>query len=319
MTATVSENIDRLLRQMTDVATGDPEYALAREAFYTQIRRDNNDTEAWWKAIVAALGVDTHRVADLGSQRDQDIYSAAESLVMGGVDLAGSIKDPENYVPNTAEHTRTSAWHEFIGVGLPEMVARRLVDLWEEYYRSIELDESKNKSTKGFEQIGGDFGDPWSYGGTWFDPQSGTIVHFDGLDSGETGNDVDADDKKIDSTLTQADYQNITKDLQAERDEAWEDTESTIREAHAEVFNANRQFPVYRTVVEEDATIESDWADDIVSVKDQWGDKGEEIWAGMSPANKMAELAGYKGWYEFDYDSCSYTKAELSAFLGINL
>lgn len=307
----VSEGIDRLLRQMTDVATGESEYERARQAFYAEVQKSKNDTEAWWKAIVAAGGLQIEK----GGYYDQKLYTAAESISNIGVDFMRATKDPEDYVPDAIELYRTAVWQGFKETGLSEMAARRLLDLWEEYYRNLQLEEAHGgQETGGFVQIGGDFGDAWVYGGTWYSKANDQLIHIDGLD-GNGITDVEASDPKVDKRLTPADYDRIAKDLNAENDEHWEGAEDTIRLEYASVVNDERQMPYFRVGGESDQTIENDWADDIVEIKAQF-DNGEELWAKMPPAQKLAALADHKGWHEFDYYAEKATKAELSEILG---
>jgi len=314
----VSEAIDDLLAQMTDVATGSKLAAKARKTFYSMLRRGTTEEVAWVSALRAAGASTLHHRAN----------EAADSLVMGGWDYAGikKQKSPEEWElragrPGLLDQLERGAFHDFFGCDIPEPVARQLVQLWSEYYSSPgilkQVSEAKKPSTKGFEQIGGDFGDPWASGGTWYNAETGNIIHHDELTDKEwTG--VQAEDKRIDSALTQQNYQNIARSLSAERNEVWEDVESAAREAHADVFNANRKFPYYRMVVERDEVIEKDWADAITDIKAQF-ENGEEIWSTMPPAQKLMELANYLGWHEFDYSPDSATKAELSVILGIDL
>lgn len=306
----VSEAIDDLLAQMTNVATGAQEAAKARYAFKLNVRKHGEEV-AWQAAIQAA-----------GANVSQDkLEDAASSLHMGGHDYAAAIKWPGEDRTPPDDSFWNFAYHEFINVGLNDAVARQLWQLWKEHYGSKayqnSLTEAKKPSTKGYEQVGGDYGDPWASGGTWYNAETGNIIHHDELSEKEW-NGVDADDPQIDVLMTQRDYQTIAQSLKVEQDEAWENVEDTARQAHAEVFNAARSFPYYRMTVERDEVIEQDWADDIAEVKAQF-ENGEETWSAMTPVQKLVELANYKGWHEFDYQPEMATKAELSVILGIDL
>lgn len=54
-----------------------------------------------------------------------------------------------------------------------------------------------------WEQIGGDFGDPWTYGGSWFNESQRKIIHFEGTDSDEEA-EVDPDTIPVPLTMQRA-------------------------------------------------------------------------------------------------------------------
>ena len=255
---------------------------------------------------------------------------------MGGWDRAGLKAYPEQWVdrPDLLDWSRMSAYNDFKGCGLDDATCRQLLKIWEDYYTSPEVlaklvaqsdpqqqhdlqQESKKPSTKGYVQIGGDFGDPWDSGGTWYNEATGTIIHHDELTEKEWAG-VDEEDPRVDPMLTPKNYWDIAKALTAEKECAWEGVESEIRTAHAEVVKAGLKFTYYVTCVEPDEVIERDWAKHIASIKAGL-DNGEELWSGMTPAEKIEALATHLGWHEFDYDANRATKAELSVILGIDL
>jgi hypothetical protein len=178
--------------------------------------------------------------------------------------------------------------------------------------------EGKNVvSDQGYEQVGGDFGDPWTYGGTWYKAEDGCIVHFDGLE-GQGEEDIEGTDKGIDDKLQEVHYKQIAAALSLDHLDRWENVEDEIRDGIAERLNENRAFQVYRTCDESPETIESDWSSIIPHVKSSTG-MSDEDWASMPTYAKLEAIADYSGWLEMDHQPDRYTKAELSVYLGIDL
>ena len=172
--------------------------------------------------------------------------------------------------------------------------------------------EAMVPSTNGFEQIGGDWGDAWAYGGTWFNPTTGDLVHFPGVE----GEDVESDSPKIDKMLGDSHYRLIAGELTLEDTEQWIRQEDTTRQALAEQYNAEKEHTYYRTSVEKDATIESDWAREIAEIK-QEQELTPEQWAEVSPASKMDDIAGRIGWDEFDHYPDKISRKDLGTLLGV--
>lgn len=174
----------------------------------------------------------------------------------------------------------------------------------------------KEPSSEGFVQIGGD-ANAWEYGGVWFREKTGDLVKFDGMDSQES-KETESNDSRIDTMLTLADYSNILKQLTIEDDDKWEETENDIRQAYADKRNSERKFLVYRTSIEDEATLHHDWPEQIDNIKHECG-LSDEDWAAMPIASKNEMVADQTGWHEWDHQPVKYTKAELSVYLGIDL
>lgn len=177
------------------------------------------------------------------------------------------------------------------------------------------LTESTKPSTKGWEQIGGDFGDPWVYGGTWCSVQSDNLIHFPGVESEK---DVEQDDLKVDKVVGAADYRAIIAAVSLDNLDGWETIEDEIRSNKAEQLTAAVRHPYYRTYVEDSEVIDKDWAREIGEVKQEC-EISDEDWAKMPAASKQEAVASRIGWEEFDHQPERITRAELSVLLGIDL
>lgn len=171
-------------------------------------------------------------------------------------------------------------------------------------------------SPKGWIQIGGDFGDAWSYGGTWFNPQSNDMIHFPGLDY--EAKEIEADDKRVDSKLTRDNYKFIVAQLHLDDTDKWESAEDEIRSEYASQLNDERRFQYFRTSVETDEWIEKDWASEIEAIKQEL-EISDEDWAKTEPQHKESAIADRIGWHEFDHYPENISRKELSELLGIEL
>ena len=154
------------------------------------------------------------------------------------------------------------------------------------------IGESTNK---GYEQVGGDFGDPWLYGGTWYEAESTNLVHFEGTESDPDG-EFESSDKAVDDKLETADYRAIMALVTLEDTDSWECKEDEIREDKAAYLNAAKKFPVYRTFIADDEDFKPDF---LPSVLDGTG-MDEEEYDKLPNYAKVEMLASHMGWLEYD-------------------
>lgn len=175
--------------------------------------------------------------------------------------------------------------------------------------------QEDKKSTEGWEQISGDFGSPWDYGGTWYNAKLDELLHFPGV---EGDKDTDSRLPVIDSKLTPYHYRAIIDKLHLDDQMAWENTEDEIRTEIASQMDAAKKFPYYRVVVDDNEWIERDYAKEIAEIKVEQ-ELTDETWAALPPAQKEASLADRMGWHEFDLYPEKITRTELSVLLGIDL
>lgn len=208
----------------------------------------------------------------------------------------------------------------------PEQIVYKLLEDQPPEDQEPELDAASAKAwlqTHGedmlnkFEQIGGDYGDPWLYGGSWHNHYTGDIVHINGLE-GEGVRERHYDDEKLTPEELAAIYAQFPKeaddpqvinDNERDRDEAID----ALKLSKYEAREANQKLPVYRFCDEEIG--EDEWPDQI-SIRSQF-DPG--VYDEMPTAQKWLEIGQYHGFHELDHYPDSYTKAELSKYLGVEL
>ena len=203
--------------------------------------------------------------------------------------------------------------------------------------------------TKGYEQIDGDYSDPWVFGGTWFsqgvenDPEVfDSIVHIDGLE-GEGLHDYDSRSKKVLRMMVEEPAwrdkvaarvaEIMPKKLREQgiggepasdhetiewcRKEATDEAQDEIGEQIASKLNANREMTVYRTNAD-DPNSESWVTNHLTEILSNNGLTHEQ-WMEMGPARRVCAVASYHGWYELDQYQIKMSKQELMAKLGIEL
>jgi hypothetical protein len=203
--------------------------------------------------------------------------------------------------------------------------------------------------TKGYTQIGGDFGDPWLYGGTWFskgienDPGKwASVIHIDGLE----GSEKKDYDSRSDAVLKLMDEDPRWRDKVAARvaeilpqklidqgndgqpaddpetvewcrEEATDEARDEVGELAAAHLNNSMTVSVYRTNAE-DPNEESwvvDRLDDLLSTVGVT----REQWDNVGPEGRTEIVGDAMGWHELDHQPDEMTKQELSAYLGIEL
>jgi hypothetical protein len=201
--------------------------------------------------------------------------------------------------------------------------ATRIVDVLLEAGDGIDfkafLDRNSEPLHNHYEQIGGDFGNPWESGGQWFNPFKSELVVIKGLE-GEGMRDYEIDDFEIsDEELAalQAEYPvkidpefpEYGDENERYRDEA----RDNILQAKADQANRDYKMSVYRFLDEEFHP--GEWENDIDQVKQNWGEQ-QHIWDTLPREQQWLALGDVKGWEEFDPAPEQFTRAELKAYLG---
>jgi hypothetical protein len=174
----------------------------------------------------------------------------------------------------------------------------------------------------GVEQIGGDFGSPWEYGGTWHDPERQHLIHVDGLDSEHIEDtwpyDIEVPDEVVrrivrelggnpDRSYLDADEQQehyIEREVESAIED-WQTEEASQRDAKVAL-------PVYITTDDFEpwmqAELEGALRDFDPAIHQQLT---------STDVGKVLLVAERIGWYEFDSHPEKYTKSELANLLGL--
>lgn len=285
------------------------DFMLTRASYWDEFPDEHREIDAW-RSLLARVGAE-----DPTSGAPEIVYRGHEAMC-GELDIddawsfatvAFAVNRALKVEPDVYEAFKRLFYDMY---GAPDRFKRRI-----EQRKGQNMQES---SSGKFEQIGGDFGSAWDYGGTWYNAETGTLVHFPGIDQ-EERYEVDVDARVVDNKLKLDDYKRIANSLTLEdTQDAWEDVENEIRQSIADRLTAAKKFSYYRAVVDDDASIESDWAHEIAGLKEEL-ELDDEQWAKLSAAHKEAAIADRVGWHEFDHYPDAVTKAELSAILGIEL
>lgn len=203
--------------------------------------------------------------------------------------------------------------------------AEKVVDVLLEMEDGIDpkeyLDQNAEEMINKWEQIGGDFGDPWVHGGDWFNLFKREIIHIDGLE-GEGINEIDEYDLETtvdDDAMLLREYPvKIDPEFPEDGDENERDrnlAKSTLLTDRAEKMNQKIAVTVYR-FLDEDIT-DDDWPDQ-EAIKSSM-DMDDDAWADMPTASKWIEIGRHHGFHELDHYPEKWTKEQLSKFLGIEL
>jgi hypothetical protein len=178
------------------------------------------------------------------------------------------------------------------------------------------MDRNSEEMLNKWEQIAGD-SDAWTHGGSWFNPFKQEIVHVNGLE-GEGLKEVDSYDLELDpqeEAKLNADFPPfIDPDFPEDGDQNERDREiekESILAAKADKINTEIKIPVYRFLDEE----LDDWPQqDLIAAQFEEG-----FWDKLSTADKWIEVGKWHGFQELDAHPDSFTKAELSKYLGLAL
>lgn len=199
----------------------------------------------------------------------------------------------------------------------PEKIVEALLEMDAHEDPKEWLNQNSEEMLNHWEQIGGDFGDPWIYGGDWYNQFKHEIVHINGLE-GEGIKDKEPWDIKLTpeelapimaAYPESQDDPNTINDNERERDDAIENLKMTKSEA----FNEAVEIPVYRFLDEELGP--DDWPkQDEIAAQFEPG-----VWASLPTAQKWIEVGRYHGFAELDSYPDRFTKAKLSKYLGLSL
>lgn len=186
------------------------------------------------------------------------------------------------------------------------------------------------------EQIWGDFGDPWTYGGAWKDPGNGNILVIRGLE-GSGIDEIDPDNVQIPSLVFKSivdEIEGLPEGVESQEDlTALEDVTDPedhgsylyideVREAEAaleewrikeaERLTELQEQPVYEFIDEE-----ADWIDG--ELEERVADYHGNPEGPLSNAQKLLMYGEYAGFEELDSHPWGFTKSALSKRLNIKL
>lgn len=173
----------------------------------------------------------------------------------------------------------------------------------------------------GIEQVGGDFGDPWVYGGVWLNEPTDTLYAIRGLES-EGIKDTEPDDIEVPPEV----IRQIVTDLGGDPDRSWKDDDEQQehyieRDVENAIFDwqyerakekdAQVRMTVYIASARLPAYLERDFLE-----RERDFDRAtwEEIQRGED-YGKVIIVAETWGWDHVGSDSMNVTKAELAEML----
>lgn len=297
----------------------DMRFVEVLKLFTDTFKRHGGDTgpeidEACWRVVLTQIGASDHAIHD----RARSITDAGYEVLRGDIEPGTAWRYAYTFLNDQV--AQKPLVDDVTLIAIKRLFLYRYTE--EDSFIERAMQEGLNEavdhgpSPKGYVQIGGDFGNPWEYGGTWVREQDGDMVHFPGMDSEDK--EIETGDSRIDGRLTPQDYAVIVDKLHLDAVDAWENAEDEVRQRHADALNAARRFQFYHTSSETDEWIEKDWAEQIVEIKEE-SQMTDEQWAALTAPMKTAAVADRIGWHEFDHYPGKTTKAELSELLGIDL
>ena len=167
-------------------------------------------------------------------------------------------------------------------------------------------------------QVGGDFGDPWEYGGYWHNAALGQVLVLTGLE-GEGVREREAWHFDVPEHVRAQLRLNYPENFENDPyDRAYEQALDDWQSAQAEAHNQAIALPVHRFGAEERLAGDNDgWptAGDINSICRSLGISAEE-WAEMPPYAQWISVGEHYGWHELDCYPEPFTKQALKQFLG---
>ena len=182
--------------------------------------------------------------------------------------------------------------------------------------------EATSEASEKFQQVGGDFGSAWDYGGMWYRASTGDFAAIDGLDANGIGypdphpSEAQKAELKAEAIeeagdpadyLDQEDYERAVEELYDQNVDEW------TNDAYEREEAAQAQ-PVYRFNFAEYELDDYDWRE----VAEVYGMSMEEL-NDLPFSGKIDVLVGSHGYSWADGDPVSMNKQELAAFLEINL
>lgn len=176
--------------------------------------------------------------------------------------------------------------------------------------------------SSGYIQVGGDFGNPWVYGGVWYSPKKNELVVSE---PPSDENEVDPSDIEVPGAIELGIVRRYTQDpalttveqmYEADHDD-WNKAEAALeawKAEQAEALEAARKRPVYRLEVAESP--ESWW--DVPGMISTFG-MSEEEWDKLNMVQRTIMAGEYSGWENFDPHPDEYTRRELARYLLIDM
>lgn len=155
-----------------------------------------------------------------------------------------------------------------------------------------------------WEQISGDYGDPWVYGGSWFNAAQSQVIHFNGIET--EGGEIDSDDIEVPATmLAKLPPEQPGWYDNRERDEAIE----WYKIAKADFLNARKPYDFYLIPVDMEDTELPDWMKKYENPNEYDG------WNELSLPQKLIEIGGHIGMNEIG-EPMKMSHLEAQKFLG---
>lgn len=156
-------------------------------------------------------------------------------------------------------------------------------------------------------QIDGDYGDPWLYGGAWYNPAKQIVVYFDGV---EYKKEVDPDEVPVpDQVLNKLPPEDPDWRENRQRDKIIGD----YRYARAAFLNARTRRTFYEIDVEDEIPHHLQRYVEPVSAQFEPG-----VWEELPLPNKLLEIGRYVGMDNVG-SSFDITKREAEKMLGFSL
>ena len=177
-----------------------------------------------------------------------------------------------------------------------------------------------------WEQIDGDYGDPWLFGGAWYNSYQKRILYFDGTedDEGEIEPDMVEVPERMRLALLRKfpiDYVDPDGDLEwqkrirKENEAEIEDRVEKYREKRAKMLNDERKHTVWDIGATD--SLDQWMIDDLEKVASCHGISVAEF-TGHPMANQLLDMGRYFGYANIGYSDL-YTKRELEEELGFSL
>jgi len=180
-----------------------------------------------------------------------------------------------------------------------------------------------------YRQIGGDFGDPWVYGGVWFNGIKHILVHFEGIEGlkGEIEPEhVEVPEQVLAKIKAMVHDPDLDQDWAKEdpawlerhlKQEEWEVERKVGEYQYAKAAFLNARKPYTFDVFEmDDEGMPHELQDRVDEVRNQFEDPDEFLTWPIEA--QIAEIFGYIGWDGYS-NHVSMSKKEASVFLGISL
>ena len=192
-------------------------------------------------------------------------------------------------------------------------IVRRVVETVEDEDFGLE-DVYDVEPENAWRQIDGDFGDPWEYGGDWYNPARNEVLHFGGLE--EEGDDADIDPNDVpvpDQMLAKLPPEQEDWTQNKDRDNAID----RYKLARAEFLNLRKQRPFW--------LIHVPGPDDAVfrrydgAVARSWGfepgTKEYRDYMIAPPEYKIVQVGRYVGFHELGHEE-RMTRQQARVLLG---